>query len=68
VHHVHAGRLLEIERDAALAAVDRQERAALAAALAEPRRMSSPVGGSTLMTSAPMSARFIEQNGAAMPA
>ena len=34
--------------------------------LAEPRRMSSPVGGSTLMTSAPMSARFIEQNGAAM--
>ena len=34
--------------------------------LAEPRRMSSPAGGSTLMTSAPMSARFIVQNGAAI--
>ena len=33
---------------------------------AAPRRMSSPPGGSTLMTSAPMSARFIVQNGAAI--
>jgi hypothetical protein len=60
VEHVARGRLLEVEHDARLVAVDADEDAALVLDARRNWRTGSPCGGSILTTSAPRSASSVQ--------